>query len=120
MRLGWRAAALACAAVIASPNAFAQSTSPFQLLNARLQERANGVVALMGYAVSPDVSTGSLTFTDQTAGNPDLNMVSLGRGATISKEVPLYLEGTAAYARYDPTFVASNGTETRALPAGRT
>lgn len=117
MRLGWRAAALACAAVIASPNAFAQSTSPFQLLNARLQERANGVVALMGYTVSPDVTTGSLTFTDQSAGNPDLNMVSLGGGATISKEVPLYLEGTAAYARYDPTFVASNGTETRALPA---
>ena len=44
-------------------------------------------------------------------------MVSLGGGFTISKDLPLYLEGTAAYSRYDPTFVATNGAETRSIPA---
>jgi hypothetical protein len=41
---------------------------------------------------------------------------SNGDGDSISNEFPLYLEGTAAFSRYDPTFVATNGTETRVLP----
>jgi hypothetical protein len=40
----------------------------------------------------------------------------LGGGFTISKDFPLYLEGTAAYSRYDPTFVLSDGTNSRDIP----
>ena len=116
VHLRWSTVALACAASIA-PGAFAQTTLPFQLPGGDLQKRANGVVAIMGYTVTPDVTTGSLTFTDPSAGNPDFRMVSLGGGFTISRELPLYLEGTAAYSRYDPTFVATNGAETRSIPA---
>jgi hypothetical protein len=106
------AAALLCGALMATPAAAQQ----FEVLNAGLQKRANAMVALMGYTVTPDVTTGSLAFSDQATGNPDLRMVSLGGGFTISRETPLYLEGTAAVARYDPTFVATNGTDTRSLP----
>ena len=43
-------------------------------------------------------------------------MTSLGGGFTTSKGFPLYLEGTAGYSRYDPTFIASNGEEERPVP----
>jgi hypothetical protein len=88
----------------------------FETVGARLKNRADAAVTLMGFAVTPDVTTGSLAFTEQGTGNPDLNFVSLGGGFTVSRETPLYLEGTASVARYDPTFVASNGVETRSLP----
>jgi len=116
---GWAVgcSAFVIAAALVTPAASAQVTPPFTLINGALQKRAKAVVTLIGYTVSPDVTTGSLTFTDQTAGNPDLTMISLGGGFTLGKETPLYLEGTGAVARYDPTFVASNGTETRAFPA---
>jgi hypothetical protein len=35
-------------------------------------------------------------------------MSTLGGGITL-KETPLYFEGTLGYARYDPTFIASDG-----------
>jgi hypothetical protein len=76
----------------------------------------NGVLALMGYMLTPDVTTGSLSISNEPTGNPDIGMTSLGGGVTLSKEFPLYLEGTAGYARYDPTFVASNGQEERSIP----
>jgi len=43
-------------------------------------------------------------------------MTSLGGGFTFSKARPLYLEGTAAYSRYDPSFVVSDGSEVRSIP----
>jgi len=43
-------------------------------------------------------------------------MSQIGGGFTWSKATPLYLEGNAAYSRYDPTFLASDGTETRPIP----
>ncbi|MGT2493337.1 hypothetical protein ACU4GD_29760 [Cupriavidus basilensis] len=33
---------------------------------------------------------------------------------TWSKTMPLYLEGSIGYNRYDPTYVASNGVDSRA------
>jgi hypothetical protein len=35
----------------------------------------------------------------------------------VSRSFPLYLEGNAAFSRYDPTFIATNGTESREVPA---
>ena len=88
----------------------------FQLNGADVQKRANGVLALMGYMLTPDVTTGSLSLSNEPTGNPDIAMTSLGGGFTMSKGFPLYLEGTAGFSRYDPTFVASNGQEERIVP----
>jgi len=100
--------------LFAAPAAHGQST--FAVENGNFQKRANGVLALMGYMLTPDVTTGSLSISDGTTANPGLSMSSLGGGFTISRDFPLYLEGTAAIARYDPTFVASDGTSTRLFP----
>jgi hypothetical protein len=43
-------------------------------------------------------------------------MTQFAGGATLSSSFPIYLEGGIAASRYDPTFVASNGQETRAVP----
>jgi hypothetical protein len=81
-----------------------------------LQRLANGVLGLMSYTVAPDVTTSSIAVENAATGNPSLTMTQFGGGFTWSKGTPLYLEGNAAYTRYDPTFVASDGTEQRAVP----
>jgi len=43
-------------------------------------------------------------------------MTQLGGGFTWSRSLPLYLEGNAAFSRYDPVFIASNGTTQRRVP----
>ena len=88
----------------------------FGVVGANVQKRANGVLALMGYTLTPDVTTGSLSINDGSAANPDFSQTSLGGGFTLSKSFPLYLEGTAGYSRYDPTFVASDGQVERPIP----
>ena len=70
----------------------------------------------MGYSLTPDVTTGSMSLASAETGGPGFSMTSLGGGFTISKDFPLFLEGTAAYSRYDPTFVVSNGVEARSIP----
>lgn len=87
------------------------------LIGGDLQKRANGVLALMGYMLTPDVTTGSLSIANATTGNPDFRMSTLGGGFTVRKESPLYLEGTLGYARYDPTFIASNGVAQASVAA---
>ncbi|MBB5190866.1 hypothetical protein HNQ50_001589 [Silvimonas terrae] len=89
---------------------------PYRVVGADVQRQANAVVALIGYAVVPDVTTSSLSINNGSSGNPGLWSTQLGGGATISDSVPLYLEGLAAYTRYDPTFVATDGAEDRKLP----
>jgi len=109
MRLA--AAVFGVATAVAMGSACAQTLA---LDGGDLQKRANGVLALMGYMVTPDVTTGSLGISNGTTGNPDLRMTTLGGGFT-SKASPLYLEGTFGYARYDPTFVSSNGQVERSV-----
>jgi hypothetical protein len=86
------------------------------IIGTNVQKLANGVLTLMGYGLTPDVTTGSLSFSSPSTGSPGMQMSSLGGGFTISKDVPLYLEGTAAYSRYDPTFLVSDGTNSREVP----
>jgi hypothetical protein len=95
------ALALGAACALASPLAHGQ------LIGGDLQKRVNGVLALMGYMLTPDITTGGLAISNDATGNPDFRMTTLGGGFTLSKAFPLYLEGTLGYARYDPTFVAS-------------
>lgn len=89
---------------------------PSTVIGTNVQKLANGLLTLMGFSLVPDVTTGSLSFSNASTGNPGLSMTSLGAGFTVSKDFPLYLEGTAAYSRYDPTFVVSDGTESRSIP----
>jgi hypothetical protein len=88
----------------------------FTVISTRLQKRVNGALAMMQYSVSPDVTTSSLSISSGEEGTNGMFMTQLGGGFTWSKSSPLYLEGNAAYSRYDPVFIISNGTEQRPVP----
>ncbi len=92
------------------------SAQQFRVLDNRLSQRASAVLSLMAYSVVPDLTSSSLSIQNAETDNPGVYMTQLGGGDTISKSVPLYLEGAIAYSRYDPTFVASDGTESRRIP----
>jgi len=82
-----------------------------------VQKLANGVLGVMSYTVAPDVTTSSLAINSSSSSSTDLSMKQLGGGFTWSKQRTLYLEGNAAWARYDPVFLASDGSNTRPVPA---
>lgn len=86
-------------------------------VDARLQERANAVVSLMTFNVIPDITSSNLDISGGSGQQAALTMSQLGGGATMSKEVPIYLEGNLGYSRYDPKFVISQGAESRLIPA---
>jgi hypothetical protein len=81
-----------------------------------VQKLANGILGLMSYTVAPDVTTSSLAIDNAATANPSLTMTQLGGGFTWSKDLPLYLEGNAAWSRYDPVFLASDGSAQRPVP----
>lgn len=85
-------------------------------LNTSVQEQANSVLAIMSYTTVPDVTTSSLSINNGATGNPGFGQTQLGGGFTLGKSFPLYLEGTVALSRYDPTFVATDGAQQRLLP----
>ncbi len=109
----WLIATQAC---VAGGAATAQPT--IRLTQDDLQKRANGVLALMSFSIVPDITTSALSIGGGggTTGSTEFYMTQLGGGDTISKSVPIYLEGVLAGSRYDPTFVASQGLETRKIP----
>jgi len=100
---------LALAMTLRPEPATAQAVS-----DADLQKRANAILTLMGFAVTPDVTTGSLSLTDQTAGNPYFKQTSISGGGTL-KSAPLYLEGTLGYGRYNPSFAANDDPSARRI-----
>jgi hypothetical protein len=81
-----------------------------------VQKLANGILGIMSYTVAPDVTTSSLSINNASTSGTAMYMTQLGGGFTWSKSLPLYLEGNAAYARYDPVFLVSDGTEQRPVP----
>jgi hypothetical protein len=83
-----------------------------QVSDAELQKRANAVLTLMGFSLVPDVTTGALSISDQSTGNPYFRQTSVSGGGRPKKDVPLYLEGTLAYGRYDPTFAVPDAQAT--------
>jgi hypothetical protein len=70
----------------------------------------------MSYSVLPDLASSSLQISSSELDDPSIVMSQLGGGATISKDIPIYLEGVIAYSRYDPRFIVSRGEESRVLP----
>jgi hypothetical protein len=83
-----------------------------QVSDADLQKRANAILTLMGFSLVPDVTTGALAISDQSAGDPYFRQASIAGGGRPKRDVPLYLEGTLAYGRYDPTFAVSDAQAT--------
>ncbi|HSQ73847.1 MAG TPA: autotransporter domain-containing protein [Rubrivivax sp.] len=81
-----------------------------------LERLANGILGIMSYTVAPDVTTSSLAIDNAATANPGLTMTQVGGGFTWSRQTPLYLEGNAAYSRYDPVFLASGGADQRPVP----
>ncbi|MBO2902811.1 hypothetical protein J5H42_18885 [Aeromonas dhakensis] len=82
----------------------------------RVQQRANAVVSLMTFTVVPDITASNINIGSGTNQSSALNITQVGGGATMSESVPVYLEGTLGFSRYDPQFVISNGSESRTLP----
>ena len=107
------AAALALWVLLAASPAASLDTT---VIGTRLQERVNGALAMMQYSISPDVTSSSLSIQSGDSGYNGMFMTQFGGGFTWSRSTRLYLEGNAAYSRYDPVFIASNGTEQRPVP----
>ena len=106
--------ALACIVAASSP-AHAQPVRR-AVTSVDVQRLANGVLGVMSYTVAPDVTTSSLAISNAAIGSPGLSLSQFGGGFTWSKTLPLYLEGNAAYARFDPVFAASDGAQQRLVP----
>jgi len=92
------------------------SSGDADLIGDKIQERANAVLALMGYAVVPDVTTSSLSIQNNATANPGFKLMQLAGGFTLSGSVPLYLEGGLAYSRYDPEFSAGDDLDDVFIP----
>jgi hypothetical protein len=99
-----RALCIACLLLAAAAPLRAQGPS-----DAELQKRANAILTLMGFSLTPDVTTGALSISEQSTGDPYFRQTSISGGGRASKTVPLYLEGTLAYGRYNPNFAAGGG-----------
>lgn len=82
----------------------------------KITERAGDALALMSFSVVPDLTSSFLSISGGNDGKNDVFMTQFAGGATISAELPLYLEGGLSYMRYDPTFVASGGQERSNVP----
>jgi hypothetical protein len=80
-----------------------------------IQKVADSTLTLLAFTVLPDITTSSLSISNDTSDDPSINQWTLGGGFTISDAYPLYLEGTIGYSRYDPRFISSGGQELRRI-----
>ena len=92
------------------------ATAEFILPGDVIKQRADDVLALMAFSVVPDLTSSFLSIGSGGTKDTSLAMTQFAGGDILSKDFPLYLEGGAAYIRYDPEFVASEGKEKRLLP----
>ena len=92
------------------------TSQDFTLAGTDLQKRVNGALAMMQYCLTPEVTTSSLSINAGEAGVNGLTLYQLGGGFTWRKSFPLYLEGNAAFSRYDPVFISSRGTVRAEVP----
>ena len=105
MRLFSRSQLLFFVTLLVAGISFAHAQSAFyNAANNYLKKRADAFMTITGYSLTPDVTTGSLSIRNNGGDNSDLQMISLGGGDRISANFPLYLEGTLAVNRYNPTF----------------
>jgi len=101
------------AALLAPSLAFAQQ---FEAIGGNVQKRANAALTLLSFSVVPDAAASTVSINSGNTGNPELTLWQLGYGMSLSESFPLYVEGFLGYDRYDPKFVATNGTQQREIP----
>lgn len=82
-----------------------------------LKEQVDAALSLMTFTVTPDVTASNLSINSHASGPTELMLTQLGGGATMDDEVPIYLEGTLGFCRYDPKYVINEGGESRTIPA---
>lgn len=104
-----------CLMIGSTKDAYAQSAL-YNAANNYLKKRADAFMTITGYSLTPDVTTGSLSIRNKDGDNSDLQMISLGGGDRISANFPLYLEGTVAVNRYNPTFTDGIGNSSVTVP----
>ena len=92
------------------------ASADFSLPSEQIRQHANDVLALMAFSVVPDLTSSFLSINSGSGENQELMMTQFAGGDIVSREFPLYLEGGAAYIRYDPQFVATRGAETLSIP----
>jgi hypothetical protein len=96
----------------------AKAVSARDVLPAKqIKNNADDVLAIMAFSVVPDLTASFLSFDDAESGENRLNLIQVAGGESFGRGFPVYLEGSAAYMRYDPTFVATRGQEKRRLSA---
>jgi hypothetical protein len=86
------------------------------VVGGNVKQHADAVLAIMTYTTVPDVTTSNLSVNNGLTGNPGFGQTQFGGGFTLSRSFPLYMEGTLAYSRYDPIFIATDGAQQRAVP----
>ena len=114
--VAYRMRRVAVLALLAASAVSAAAQDRRILTGERIKRYADGVLSLMAYTVAPDVTTSSLSITDAGTSNPDLSMTQFGGGFVVSDTTRLYLEGNAAWSRYDPRFVVSDGQQDSEVP----
>ncbi|WP_428845126.1 hypothetical protein [Citrobacter portucalensis] len=92
------------------------SPSGYAVDGHRIKQRADAVLTMMSYMAIPDITASDLNIGTGSSESNELTVTQFGGGATLSKSVPVYLEGALGYSRYDPQFIVSNGAETRRIP----
>ncbi|WP_216862074.1 hypothetical protein [Polynucleobacter sp. UK-Gri1-W3] len=117
MRLFSRTQLLFFVTLFAAGISFAHAQSAlYNAANNYLKKRADAFMTITGYSLTPDITTGSLSIRNNGGDNADLQMISLGGGDRISANFPLYLEGTLAVNRYNPTFTDGIGNSSITVP----
>ncbi len=114
--LAWFLGSLGLGLWVVCSGAQAQVLAGRAVQGVDVQKLANGVLGVMSYTVAPDVTMSSLSVSSGATSNTSFGLTQFGGGFTWSRQTPLYLEGNAAYARYDPVFVVSEGTVQRSVP----
>lgn len=85
----------------------------------KIEDRASGALALLGFAAVPSETASTLFLDTGQEGDTgtDFRAGQFGGGFTWSEEFPLYLEGYLGWNRYDPVFIFSDGTTQRKTEA---
>lgn len=108
--------ALGCGTGLTATTAIGQGSGSPMVIGGNVQKRANGVLALMGYSVVPDLAGSSLSIKNASTDNPGVLATQFGGGSLLGDSFPAYVEGFLGYSRYDPTFVATAGQQQRLVP----
>lgn len=110
-------AAIVLVPTLAFGQAPAMRVDPGPIVGTSVRGQANAILNMVAYSALPGAGATALDIRSPTSGHSALLMGQLGSGFTVSDSLPVYLEGYAGYARYDPKFVLSNGVEQRRIQA---